>query len=97
MIKITESDNVILVSLPEEFSYRIYQEFRGVYLDRPVGVRYDIDFSQVVSMDSSALGMLLLMHEHCKSHRCRIRLLHCNSRVAGILSYSSVGSLFELC
>ncbi|MBF0418287.1 MAG: STAS domain-containing protein [Magnetococcales bacterium] len=96
MIEISENGKQVTVRLPEEFTYRIYREFRNVYVNRSDDIIYTIDFVRVISMDSSALGMLLLMHEHCKSNRSRIRLVNCSSRVAGMLSYSSVGSMFTL-
>lgn len=96
MIEIEELSGRVVVTLPEEFSYRMYREFRDIYQHRKPGVQYDIDFNLVKIIDSSALGMLLLMYEFCKGHDSRIRLLRCSSRIAGVLVYSSIDTLFEI-
>ncbi|MBF0212124.1 MAG: STAS domain-containing protein [Magnetococcales bacterium] len=96
MIEIAEKEGRVTIRLPEEFSYQLYREFREVYLHRKQVSIYDIDFALVNRIDSSALGMLLLMYSHCKEQGTRIRLLRCNPRITKILTCATIDSLFEI-
>jgi len=50
------------------FDYTLAKDFRGIYQGQPEGtsIDYHIDLSSTDFLDSTALGMLLLIREHAK-------------------------------
>ena len=60
------------------FDYMLAQDFRGIYEaqseDTPVD--YHIDLSATDFMDSTALGMLLLIREHAHKHGGSVCIEH---------------------
>jgi anti-anti-sigma factor len=47
-------------------------------------------------LDSSALGMLLLLRDHAGGEHARIRLVNCSSDVRKILTISNFSKLFHI-
>jgi anti-anti-sigma factor len=55
-----------------------------------------IDLGDVDSMDSSALGMLLLLREHAGGDRSEIRIVNANTALRGTLRVAGFDKLFTL-
>jgi anti-anti-sigma factor len=56
----------------------------------------DVDLSGVNYLDSSALGMLLLLRENTEPRKMRIALVNSRGPVRQILEVASFHKLFEL-
>ncbi len=56
----------------------------------------DINLSEVVSIDSSALGMLLLLRERSQAKGKDVVLSHPNHTVSQILKTANFGKLFTI-
>jgi anti-anti-sigma factor len=52
--------------------------------------------SEATYLDSSALGMLLLLRDHAGGDNADIRIRHCNEDVKKILTISNFGQLFRI-
>ena len=52
--------------------------------------------SEATYLDSSALGMLLLLRDHAGGDDSAIKILHCNDDVKKILTISNFGQLFQI-
>ena len=63
-ITISKNDGVITINIPERFDFNSHSEFRQAYCNNKKGIKYKLNFVKTAYIDSSALGMLLLMHEH---------------------------------
>ena len=63
-MKIFVDGNKVIIRAPEIFGFDLRNEFREAVRAYPVGTPYDVDLQKVVKLDSSALGMLLLLREH---------------------------------
>ncbi len=96
MIKVEESDGHVVLRLPAEFNFKIYTEFGEIYQRFPPGTSYKIDFDSVVSMDSAALGMLLLMRSCCGDERADICLTNCNARIRNLLDIAFFNKYFRI-
>jgi anti-anti-sigma factor len=85
----SENDCVTL-HIGERFDFSVHRSFRQACLARPRARRYVIDLEGVASMDSSALGMLLLLREHAGGDDADIRIVNASAelsntfRVAGL-------------
>lgn len=56
----------------------------------------ELDFEQVKYIDSSAMGMLLLLKERAKCAAKSITLLNCKGAVAQVLDLSNFHRLFNI-
>ncbi|TBU95404.1 STAS domain-containing protein [Phytopseudomonas dryadis] len=87
----------LTIVIQGRFDFGAHQEFRNAYerVDvRPK--RYVVDLKATTYLDSSALGMLLLLRDHAGGDRAQIRLLNCNADVRKILSISNFEQLFQI-
>lgn len=65
---ISEDKKHISISVEERFDFSQHQYFRDAYNKyKEIGTLYTLDLSQTVYMDSSALGMILLLKDHAES------------------------------
>lgn len=79
------------------FDFSMHKTFRGLYEGAPAEIaRYVIDLARTDYMDSSALGMLLLLREHVQGDRDRVRIVNCNPEIRKILEIANFDKLFEI-
>lgn len=76
----TSDDAVVILRVEGRFNFGVHEAFRQAYQEtwRP-GVHYVLDMRSVESLDSSALGMLLLMREYVGEGAGVIRILGCSA------------------
>lgn len=93
-----ESDGgrTVTIKLPNEFDFRAHKEFRATHQDPKPDSQYIIDFAQTEHMDSSALGMLLLMREELGNDKARVRLVNCRPNIKSLLEMASFHQLFDV-
>jgi len=85
------------ISVSGRFDFNVHEDFRSAYeTTSGAGVSYTIDMSSVDYMDSSALGMLLLLQEHAGDSAASIRIVNCAPEVKNILRISNFDKMFEL-
>ena len=79
------------------FDFNAHQAFREAYLRSDVQPqRYVLDLQGANYLDSSVLGMLLLLRDHAGCDEADIRLLNCNPDVRRILQVSNFEKLFVI-
>ncbi|MET0594995.1 MAG: STAS domain-containing protein, partial [Polyangiaceae bacterium] len=83
------------ISVEGRFDFHCHDEFRKVYeSDGPGDVTdYLVDLRQTDYIDSSALGMLLLLRE-AVSGTDRVRIVNCQPAVRRILEIANFNHLF---
>ncbi|MBF0284336.1 MAG: STAS domain-containing protein [Magnetococcales bacterium] len=96
MITVEEHGQRVTLRLPKQFNFKIQREFQECYRQRPPGRAYEIDFRPVSDMDSSALGMLLLLRSHCGGDKADIRLIHCSPGIKSLLESVKFDALFSI-
>ena len=85
----TDGDCITL-HVNDRFDFSVHRSFHEACLARPRARSYVIDLEGVTSMDSSALGMLLLLREHAGGEDADIRVVNAGDdlrntfRVAGL-------------
>lgn len=104
----SEHDKTMTIRISERFDFSVHREFRQAYKDRAAGaVRYVVDLHGTQYMDSSALGMLLLLREHAVGGQqspgdkadvggCGVRIVNCSPEIRQILAISNFSKLFEI-
>jgi len=78
------------------FDFNMHREFREAYQDDPPGLAYEVDLAGAEYLDSSALGMLLLLREHAGGDGARVRLRGCRPAVRRILEIANFHELFQI-
>lgn len=98
-ISMTVSDGggKVTISVAGKFDFQLYDEFRASYADTAgTGVEYVVDLSDTEYLDSSALGMLLLLREHAGGEDSKIEITQASPEVRKILDVANFGKLFKL-
>ncbi|OED34437.1 hypothetical protein AB833_32400 [Chromatiales bacterium (ex Bugula neritina AB1)] len=84
------------VSVAGRFDYRVYDSFKASYSSLPEqNTQINIDLSATDSMDSSALGMLLMLREHV-GRAAKILLVNPTPDVKRVLSIANFDKLFSI-
>jgi len=86
----------LTMTIDGRFDFNIHSDFRNAYRDLPASTRYIVDLGRATFMDSSAMGMLLLLREHAGEKSADIRLLNCNADIKKILSISNLDKMFAV-
>jgi len=98
-INLTTSDegNKVTIAVAGKFDFQLYDEFRASYADTAgSGVEYVVDLANTEYLDSSALGMLLLLREHAGGETSSIEITQATPEVRKILDVANFGKLFKL-
>lgn len=87
------------ISMSGRFDFQIHREFKEAYMallnnEAVRGIK--IEMGKLEYMDSSALGMLLLLNERAKAVSKSISLLNASGMVAQVLEVANFGKLFNI-
>lgn len=78
--------------VPERFIFTCHGEFKECTKQIPAGASVVVDFSASVYLDSSALGMLLLLRDKFPN----IKLANCKKSVLDVLLIANFQKLFQM-
>ena len=93
---LSDDDAQATIAVVGKFDFQLYDEFRAAYADTAGdSVTYIVDLSDTDYLDSSALGMLLLLREHAGGDKSRIRIESASPDVRKILDVANFSKLFE--
>lgn len=74
----------------QQFDYSVHQAFRDAYRNvSAVGCFFVVDLSKATYMDSSALGMILLLKEHAEKLGGKVTISKPNESVYKILTIAN--------
>jgi anti-anti-sigma factor len=87
----------LTIFIEGRFDFAAHQDFRDAY-ENAVGTpqRFVVDLKGTSYLDSSALGMLLLLRDHAGGERAKIQLINCGADVNTILTISNFSKLFQI-
>ncbi|WP_260955409.1 STAS domain-containing protein [Pseudomonas citri] len=87
----------LTISIKGRFDFGRHQEFRESYerLNKTPN-SIVVDLKDATYLDSSALGMLLLLRDHAGGDDSNIRVVNSNSDVKKILAISNFDKLFDI-
>jgi HptB-dependent secretion and biofilm anti anti-sigma factor len=88
-----------VISLQGRFDFSAHREFGtlcGTVLGSKDVRELEIDLGKVEYLDSSALGMLLLLRERAENARKRVMLSNCRGAVKQVLDIANFGKLFRI-
>jgi anti-anti-sigma factor len=87
----------LTITIKGRFDFGSHQAFRDAY-ERfyKVPELYIVDLKETTYMDSSALGMLLLLRDHAGGDSSDVRVINSNPDVRKILAISNFDKLFDI-
>lgn len=91
------ADRCLKITIDGRFDFSQHTAFRNAYEQaNPDVSSYEVDLSEASYLDSSALGMLLLLRDHAGGPDSDIAISHCNDDVRKILTVSNFEQLFSI-
>lgn len=94
-VQILRKNNQIIITPPERFDFSLHQIFRDSYINVESHNKVLVlDLSLTSYMDSSALGMILLLKEHADNVSASVIIRKPNATVNKILEIAQFHRLF---
>ncbi len=88
---------VLTIAINGRFDFSAHQAFRDSYEKlSPTPTEIVVDMVDTTYLDSSALGMLLLLRDHAGGDNSNIKLQNCNEDIRKILTISNFEQLFTI-
>lgn len=89
--------HTVRIQVVGRFDFASHNDFRGAYRELPgPATSFVVDLSRTEYLDSSALGMLLLLRDHAGADHSHVVIEGTNPRVSSILRMAHFERLFEL-
>jgi len=98
-IKQTKNKNHAILYLTGRFDFKAHRGFKEIYttlLEDPAILSLEVNMSDVEYLDSSALGMLLMLRERTISENKKLSLSSPNPTVEKILDIANFHKLFTI-
>jgi len=95
-IRVQPGDDEICIEVSGRFDFASQRAFRDAYRGLPADRRYRVDLSGADYLDSSALGMLLLLRKHAGDRREQVVLSGANDTIRRILDIANFEKLFTI-
>lgn len=87
----------VTIAVSGRFDFSNHQDFLHAYKDYPKGkMRFIVELSSTDYMDSSAMGMLLLLREHSSKEENSVVLINGNEAIREILRIANFNKLFTI-
>lgn len=93
----SRTDNELTIKVSGKFDFSCHQDFRATYEDlseKPD--TFVVDLSETTYLDSSALGMLLLLRDFAGGDSAKVMIKNCNAEIKKILAISNFEQLFDI-
>jgi len=98
-IKTLVESNNAKIAMTGRFDFNSHRQFREAYqqvLENPAVKEIEIDLGAVDYLDSSALGMLLLLREKTAAAHKSMALTNCRGVVQQVLDVANFNKLFTI-
>lgn len=95
---ISADGSTLTIEVDGRFDASSLDEFRKCYESAAGGAVkcYNVDLKHAVYLDSSALGMLLVLRDYAGGENAKIMISNCSPEVKKIFSISSFEQLFTI-
>ena len=95
--EISEDNNCLRIVVDGRFDAHDHRSFLASYKDLEGSPEsYVVDMRNANYLDSSALGMLLLLRDHAGGDDSKIEIVNCNADVRKILAIANFEQLFQI-
>lgn len=95
--KLSNENKQLIITIDDRFDFSLHQEFRDAYSNvQDPGLTYILDLSATVYMDSSALGMILLLKDHVQLYTGKLIISKPSDTVKKILEIAQFQRLMTI-
>ncbi len=95
--QLSHDGHQVVIRIDGRFDFGVHKEFRDAYTQFEAGkVSFVIDLSRTEYMDSSALGMVLLLKEYIGGDKSRLEIRNARPEVEKILRIANFDKLLNL-
>lgn len=95
-VQVFPEGDLVTIRINGHFGFPVYRQFREAYEPAGPARQYVVDLQATDYMDSSALGMLLVLRERAGGERAQIRIVNCKPEIRRILDIARFGQLFQI-
>ncbi|MBL1322054.1 MAG: STAS domain-containing protein [Methylophaga sp.] len=95
-VSTSTENNKHTIKINGRFDFSVQSDFRKAYEEAPSNSSFIMDFSSTEYMDSSALGMLLLLRDYAGGDNAKVELVRCGTEIKNILEISNFKKLFAV-
>lgn len=93
----SKDGSYVQISIEGLFDFSLHKQFLASYKDEPADLHsYVIDLKHTSYVDSSALGMLLLLREYAGGEVADIKLLNTNEDVRKVLKIAHFDKIINI-
>ena len=92
----TSNNKGLVIDVVGYFSVNCLKAFRQAFESRDIFPRYAVNMQQCQGIDSSGLGMLLLLRDFSKLEQEDLLITHCPTDVHNVLRYANFDQLFTI-
>ena len=95
--EVTTDGSQLTISVTGRLDFRSHKDFRESYegIETPPS-QYTVNLQDAHYLDSSALGMLLLLRDHANASSSKVEIVNCSPEVRKILAISNFEQLFSI-
>ncbi len=94
---VTPDGKKVTIFIQGRFDFTSHKDFKNAYeCLNPPPSQYRVDLQGASYLDSSALGMLLMLRDHAGGDDANVQIVNCSQDVKKILAISSFDQLFEI-
>lgn len=95
--EVSENGKKITVKIDGRFDFGSHHEFRDAYRGASeAGTEFTLDMTKTEYMDSSALGMILLLKEYSGTLGGDIKIINASPDIKNILQIANFDKLFSV-
>ena len=95
--QLSNDGKVLTIKISDRFDFSTQHSFRAMYKDSPDSISdYVLDMSQTDYMDSSALGMLLLLKQYADERKSNVSIKNASKPILKILEVANFNKLFSV-
>lgn len=97
-IGVNSANDIFVITLAGRFTFSAHRDFRKARQDalESSDIAIEVDMGKVEYLDSSALGMLLLLRDGAAAANRNVSLTHCNGLVQEVLNMVQFNRLFSI-
>ncbi len=92
-VSTSENEKTIMITVDGRFDFSVHKDFRNAYKDHDSGMNYRVNLSKTEYLDSSALGMLLLLKKHAEG---KVIIEKPNNEIKRVLTIANFDKVFSI-
>lgn len=89
-------DHTRVIAVSGRFTFDVHHDFHEAYLGSVKGQKFVLDLREVDYLDSSALGMILLLREFVGEDSKRLRIINSKPDIKNIFAVSNMDKIIEI-